>query len=136
MQVFYFSRTGNCEKIATTIAKSNGIDANKIDDGVDWSGKASFFKAGAMAAKKEILEVKHAEIDATGDIILVFPIWAGSFPPAVRGFLNGVDTEKVTLVSVSAISLLKDEEKQKFKAVYETKGKVLQAPSELLKQQG
>ncbi len=132
MQVYYFSRSGNCERIAKEIAKSHNIESYKIDDGKDWSGKASFIKAGAMSAKREVLPVTHHEIQQGVDIVLVFPIWAGTFPPAIRGFLNNVKNISVTAVAVSAISSLKEDEKQIFDAVYEVKGKLLEPPKELL----
>ncbi len=132
MQVYYFSRSGNCERIAKEIAQSHNVDACKIDDGKDWSGKASFIKAGAMSAKHEALPVTYPEIQEGSDIVLVFPIWAGTFPPAIRGFLHDAEAGKITAVAVSAISSLKADEKQMFSAVYEVKGKVLEPPAELL----
>ncbi len=132
MQVYYFSRSGNCERIAKEIAKSHNIDAHKIDDGKDWSGKANFIKAGAMSAKREMLPVTHHEIQQGVDVVLVFPIWAGTFPPAIRGFLNNAKDAVVAAVAVSAISSLKEDEKQIFNKVYEVKGKVLEPPKELM----
>ncbi len=132
MQVYYFTRSGNSEKIANEIAQSHGITAHKISDGMDWSGKKSFIKAGAMSAKKEVLKVEHHEIEQSGDVILVFPVWAGTLPPAVRGFLQGVDAKRITAVSVSAMSFLKEKDTEMFKKTYGVKGKVISAPSEVL----
>ncbi len=132
MQIYYFTRTGNCERIAVEIAKSKNLVAFKIDDGKDWSGKVNFVKAGAMSAKRESLAVSCQAIDETGEIIVVFPIWAGTFPPAVRGFLKMVDNKRVTAVAVSAVSSIGKEEQDLFGKFYETKGKVTTAPQELL----
>ncbi len=132
MQIYYFTRTGNCERIAQEIAKSKNLVAFKIDDGKDWSGKVNFVKAGAMSAKRESLEVTHEKIEQTGDVVVVFPIWAGTFPPAIRGFLKNVDNKRVTAVAVSAVSSLGNDEQNMFGKFFETKGKVTSAPQELL----
>ncbi len=131
MQVFYFTRTGNSEKIALEIAKTKGIKAQKVSDGKDWSGPKNFVLAGAAAAKKEVYVASHDEI--IGDsAIIVFPVWAGTIPPVIRGFLQNAKGKKIIGVSVSAVSSIKDADKALFEKVYETKGKVLVAPPELM----
>ncbi len=132
MQVFYFSRSGNCKRIANSIAESHGVVAHEIDDGQNWGGKIAFVKGGAMAAKREALSVTHEAVAQQGEVVLVFPIWAGTFPPAVRGFLNNVDAARVTALAVSAATQLSEGERKLFAAFYETKGKEPKAPPELL----
>lgn len=133
MQVFYFSRSGNSQRIAEEIAAAHQISALPIDDGQNWKGVGKFLKAGAMASKKEILEVEHEAIVQNGPIILVFPVWAGSLPPAVRGFLEKAKTNPITGVALSAATSIKEEEQMKFSPFYEVKGKELHAPQDLIK---
>ncbi len=128
MEVYYFSRTGRSEKIAEDIALKYNSKANKIDDMIDWSGKTKFIKAGAMAAKKELISIRYNDI-TDKEIILVFPIWAGTLPPAIRSFVNENKGIDMTVVTTSAMSSLKEEEKQIFKKVYEVKGKDNTAPN-------
>ncbi len=133
MQVYYFTRTGKSENIANQIAQSKGITANKITDNKDWSGKLNFIKAGAAAAKKEIYPVEFEALDGSGELIVVFPMWAGTMPPAIRGFLQEVkDTKIIAVLSTAAVSL-KPEEQKLFEAYYEVKGKDVNAPAELIK---
>ncbi len=133
MQVYYFTRTGKSENLATQIAQSKGLTANKITDNKDWSGKINFVKAGAAAAKKESYSVEYAPLDGSGEIILVFPMWAGTMPPAIRGFLGEVKGVKIIGVCSSAAVSLKPEEKALFETLYEVKGKDMNAPAELVK---
>ncbi len=132
MQVYYFTRTGKSENIANQIAQSKGLTANKITDNKDWSGKISYLKAGASAAKKELYSVEYTPLDGSGEIILVFPMWAGTFPPAIRGFLEEAKDVKITAVMSSAAVSLKQEEQKRFHAFYEVKGKDMNAPAALI----
>lgn len=128
MQVYYFTRTSESETIANDIAKQNDVKAYKIKDGKDWSGKMNFLKAGAMSAKGETIKSTFHKPSSEGDIVLVFPLWAGSFPPAVRYFVQSIDTKRVTAVVLSAASSLKKSEKDLFYKIYEVKGKNKIAP--------
>ncbi|OOB80072.1 MAG: hypothetical protein BEN19_06785 [Epulopiscium sp. Nuni2H_MBin003] len=131
MQIFYFTRTGHCENVAHEIAQSYNKTAHKIDDGKDWGGKINFVKAGAAAAKREVLPVTHDSIQ-NDDIIVVFPIWAGTLPPAIRGFLQNISANNIIAVTLSGTSSLKAAEKELFSKVYEVKGKPMVAPKEVL----
>ncbi len=131
MQVYFFTRTGRCKIIAESIAKSHGVEANSIDDSKDWSGKLNFVKAGAAAAKKDSIKSSYAEV-TDEEIVLIFPIWAGTMPPGVRYFTENVDTKKIKAVAVSAASSLKENEQAMFGEFYEVKGKVIEPPSELI----
>ncbi len=132
MQIYFFTRTGRCRTIAESIAKSHGVVANSIDDGKDWSGKLNFVKAGAAAAKKDSLKSSYVEV-TDDEIVLVFPIWAGTMPPGVRYFVQNVDTKKVKAVAVSAATSLSEAEQTLFGRFFEVKGKVIEPPSELMR---
>lgn len=128
MQVYYFTRTGKSKQIASQI---NNHTIYEISDHIDWSGKLNYIKAGALAAKKETLVADYQPMDSDS-IILVFPLWAGTFPPVIRDFINNNKDKEITAVIVSAISSLSATESKIFKKVYEVKGKNNNAPIELL----
>ncbi len=132
MQIYYFTRTGESKQIAEQIAQKNGVVARKIDDGYDWDGKLNFIKGGAQAKKKVVATVDFEAPDQNNPIVLVFPLWAGTFPPAVRGFLAKVDGREITAVVLSAATSLNDAEKALFASVYEVKGKDKRPPNELI----
>ena len=132
MKIYYFSRTGTSEKIAREIAMKNNTEAERLDDGVDWSGAINFLKGGRAAASRKSAEVSFSAPSENEEIILVFPIWAGTFPPAVRGFLDKVDKRRVTAVALSMGTVLKGEQREAFKKVYDLAGKNKAVPSELL----
>ena len=132
MEIYYFTRTNESEEIAKLIAQTNSGQVHKIDDGQNWNGIINFIKAGAMASKGQLVNIEYTKPCSNEDIILVFPVWAGTFPPAIRTFLKDFDTKKITAVVLSAVSSLSDKEKNIFKVVYEAKGKIKKPPSELL----
>ncbi len=125
MQVYYYTRTGRSEEIARVLAERHSTRARKISDEMSWSGAGGFLKGGAMSKQKKLVPAEYEAPDTGNDIILVFPIWAGTFPPAVRTFLQEVDKAKVTAVSTSLGTSFS--EREGFKAVYELKGKTISA---------
>ncbi len=110
MQVFYFTKTGRSQMVAKSIADKFGVLSNQIIDKENWDGVVGFLKGGAKASKEERTEIKHAAIEEGKEIVLVFPVWAGKFPPAVNAFMEGVDRSIVTLVATSLGTKIKDRE--------------------------
>lgn len=126
MQIYYFTRTGRSKSIAEDLAKRHNTVANEISDGINWQGKMNFLKGGAASMKKDEVPVTFPEVSAEDEIILVFPIWAGGFPPAVRTFLKSVERERVTVVATSLGTMLKDREG--FKNIIDLTGKEIETP--------
>ncbi|MFI3230154.1 MAG: flavodoxin [bacterium] len=93
MQIYYYTRTNRSKKIAEDLANKYNIShsqINKISDGKDWSGKRNFLRGGAMASAKKSLPAVYKAPIQNKKIIIIFPVWAGSLPPAVRTFVEGV----------------------------------------------
>ncbi len=132
MQIFYFTRTGTCERIAQEIAQSHGVEALKFSDGQNWQGGRNFLRAGAAAARGDTLEVMCDPLTQNGDIILVFPVWAGRLPPAVRGFMALARTNQVQALAISGATGLKDSEHHLFSTCYDARGKNPTPPAQLL----
>ncbi|MHC1746855.1 MAG: flavodoxin family protein [Cellulosilyticaceae bacterium] len=115
-KVVCFSRTGNSERVAKKIAKLLSTRVIKISDGMDWTGKWGYVRAGyAAVTNKNVAIQVHGKIEASDEIILVSPLWAGKLTPAARDFLKKVPAEKVHLIVTSEASSLKSN--QEFKSV-------------------
>lgn len=62
-------------------------------------------------------------------VAVVFPIWAGGFPPAVRSFADEVGRKNIVAIPTSLGSRLTDREG--FQTVIDLVGKEIAAPEEL-----
>lgn len=129
MQVYYFTRTNRSKKIAETLAARYGVTAQKIEDGKNWTGAAGFMKAGFMSAKKKSLPASYAQPAADEPIILVFPVWADSFPPAVKTFIDAVGRTRITAIPTSLGSTIKD--RAGFARMIDLVGKEIAAPEDI-----
>ncbi len=108
IQVYYYTRTGRSKKIAEKIAEENGAGVFPIVSEENFSGAVGFIKGGAKASKKEDAKIEYAKVDKDKTIILAFPIWAGTFPPAVNTFIKENDKGNIILVATSLKTKLKD----------------------------
>ncbi len=124
-QIYYYTRTGRSEKLAKKLAAEHSCPLHKITDKENWDGIMGFLRGGAKASKKEYLPITYTPptLDNDSDIILVFPVWAGGFPPAVNTFLRDLDTFKhqITLIPTSLGTKLKH--RDRFKCVIDVVGK-------------
>jgi len=129
MQVYYFTRTNRSEKIAKQLAVQQGVKAWKIDDGQSWKSLFGFLRAGMYSSRQKTLPITHEPVVDGETVALVFPIWAGSFPPAVRSFINEVGRNRIICIPTSSSSLLKDREG--FKKVIDVTGRDISAPTDI-----
>lgn len=129
VQIYYFTRSGRSKTVAEQLAARYGVRAERIDDGVSWAGPWSFIKASYMAAKGKTLSITYQKPVEGEQIVLVFPIWADSFPPAVRAFLNEVGRGNIICIPTSQGSTLKD--RAGFIKVIDLVGNPISAPEEL-----
>ena len=129
MEIYYFSRSGRSRKIAEDLAARYGVQAQRIDDGRNWAGTIGYIKAGYMAATKRSLPALYKKPAGGQQAVLVFPIWAGGFPPAVRRFLGEVGRGRIICIPTSLGSTLKDREG--FAKVIDLVGASISAPEAL-----
>ena len=129
MQVYYFTRTGRSKKIAEELAERYETKAQEIADDVDWQGAMGYLKAGYEAFKKETRPARYNKPAADEELILVFPVWAGAFPPAVRSFLEREGRAKVICMPTSIGSKLNDREG--FIKVIDLVGKTITTPESI-----
>lgn len=129
MQIYYFTRSGRSREIAEQLAGRYGVEAKRIEDGKNWEGPIGFLKAGFLSMKGKSLPATYPKPPEGERFVLVFPIWADNFPPAVKTFLREVGRERVICVPTSAASTLKDREG--FVKVIDLVGKTISVPEKL-----
>lgn len=129
MQIYYFTRTERSQRIAEELAARYGTQAERIDDHKNWQGKVRYMQAGFYALRGNALPADYKQPNPEEQIALVFPIWAGSFPPAVRSFVQEVGRAHIIAIPTSLGSTLKDREG--FVKVIDLVGKEIVAPEDL-----
>ena len=129
MQVYYFTRTGRSKKVAEELSERYETKAQEIADDVNWQGAMGYLKAGYEAFKKEARPARYNKPATDEEIILVFPVWAGTFPPAVRSFLEREGRAKVLCIPTSIGSKLNDREG--FIKVIDLVGKEIETPASI-----
>ena len=90
--IVYYSLEGNTKYAADKIAQAIGADTLQLvpkkaysDKGFSkflWGGKS------ALMAEKPALEPIDANLDEYEQIVFGFPVWAGTFAPPLRTFIE------------------------------------------------
>ncbi len=106
--VAYFSRTGNTQDVAETVAELTGGDLFEI---VPEQAYPSDYNAVLEQTQQELrdnarpaLSSHVADMDAYDVILLGFPIWHGDTPMPVRSFLEEYDFSGKTIAPYSTSS--------------------------------
>ena len=108
-KVVYFTRTGNCERIANKIAEKLDGQLVQVTDNKNWKGPVGFIKGGFYSTAKRKVEIElEYPIQKDDMIIAVSPLWANGIVPAIKRFLESVPHDNVHLVISSDGSTLKD----------------------------
>lgn len=128
MLVYYFTRTGRSKQIADALSQRQGAAALPITDGQNWTGILGYLKAGFAAIRGKSLPAVYKAPAEKESVILVFPIWAGGFPPAVRTFIQEIGRNRITATPTSLGSTLKDREG--FAKIIDLVGKDISVPEE------
>ena len=128
MLVYYFTRTGRSKQIAQALSQRQGAAALPLTDGQNWTGILGYLKAGFAAIRGKSLPAVYKSPAENEPVILVFPIWAGGFPPAVRTFVQEVGRKRITAIPTSLGSTLKDREG--FAKIIDLVGKDISVPEE------
>ena len=129
MQVYYFTRTNRSKDIAEELASKYNTKASKIEDGISWKGPINFIKGGYMSSTKKSVEITYDKPVADEPVVLIFPVWADTFPPAVKSFIDQVGRENIIAVPTSMGSKLKT--RDGFIKVCDLVGKQIVAPSDI-----
>lgn len=90
--VVYYSYEGNTEYIAKAIAESYGFDCIRIipKKEIKSKGFSKYVWGGGQVVMNIIPKINDIEVnlDKYGLIILGSPIWAGTYAPPIRSFLE------------------------------------------------
>ena len=129
MQIYYFTRSGRSRKIAEELAAKYEMEARSVDDGINWNGPIGYGKAGFYAVMKKSVPIKYLQPDQADNLVVVFPVWAGALPPAIRTFVKEAGVERIIAVPTSLGSALK--ERDGFIKVIDLIGKEIAAPEKL-----
>lgn len=90
--IVFYSLEGNTEFAAKTLAKHIGANYERIIPlkQPPKKGFGKFFWGGKSVIMNErpVLEPLQREISEFDNIIIGFPVWAGSYPPAIASFVK------------------------------------------------
>ena len=90
--IVYYSLEGNTELIANKLADECALDVLKLVPKKAYSdrGFAKFFWGGksAVMAEKPELEPYTVDLSQYEEIIIGFPVWAGTITPPIRTFVT------------------------------------------------
>lgn len=81
--IVYYTKYGHCEAIAQEISKINGMSIFHIED----KKKPNLIIVAINAIRKKKKEGELKEIpnlETSEQVIVVAPIWGGTFPPAIN----------------------------------------------------
>lgn len=90
--IIYYSMSGNTEYVAEKIAKQIGADIIKIEPEKAYpdSGAKKFIWGGKSAVMGDMPKLKPYEFkaDEYDRIVFGFPVWASTFTPPIRTFID------------------------------------------------
>ena len=90
--IVYYSLEGNVKFAAEELEVLSGADVERlqVESEPPKSGLMKFLKGGKSALGKELAVLKPLEKDPSDydKLVLMFPIWAGTYPPAIASFLD------------------------------------------------
>lgn len=106
--VYYFSRTGNSERIAKKLSDEMSCPLFRISDDVNWQGFGVYFRFQPyVKGKKTLTVICNGNPDNAREIIVVSPIWGSRLTPTVQKFLSAVPKDKVHVVTSSMMDPLR-----------------------------
>ena len=108
-KVVYFTRTGNCKRVAEKIANKMNCQIIEVTDNMNWAGLWGFFKGGYYASRNKVVAIKTSDtLEDYDELIVVSPLWAGGVAPDIKELMKIVEKDKVHLVVVSSGSMISE----------------------------
>ena len=90
--IVYYSMSGNTEYVANYISKKVDADLIRIEPKKEYPNKGlkKFLWGGRSAVMGETPELENYEFDSDKYDCIIFgtPVWASSFTPPIRTFIN------------------------------------------------
>ncbi len=128
VRIFYYSETGNTKKVAEffkDILEARGI-FTKIERIVALNEAKSFFKKAVRSFFKKKTQIYPIDFSIEEEIVIIgCPVWAFTFPPAVRTFfedLPKLQDKKIILFVTYGSGLGKDKCLNEMEKFLEKKG--------------
>lgn len=104
----FYSLEGNTAFVAEIAEKAAEMDVERLmpEKEPPKKGAGKFFWGGKSVVfneKPKLAPLKY-ELSGYTDIIIGFPVWAGSYPPAIASYINDNDLsgKKVYIIACSA----------------------------------
>lgn len=82
-----------------------------------------------MSLLRKSVPITYQKLNMEDDIVVVFPLWAGTLPPAVRTFVKQTGAGNLTIIVTSLGSKLK--QRKGFKKVIDLVGKDISLPNKI-----
>lgn len=102
-KIYYFTRTGNCQRIAEALSQKLSCESEQILDDKNWKGWFGWIKAGFYSSLDRKVNIEIPEdIQEVSERIVVTPVWASKIVPAIRELLKLLPAKSIHLV-VSSI---------------------------------
>ncbi|AZR72188.1 hypothetical protein BBF96_01515 [Anoxybacter fermentans] len=107
-KIYYYSRTGNCARVAYKYAKDKESYLVQIMDVPEdrYWGAWGFIKGAINTLSKK--EVSYRLVGdryiESSEIVLITPVWAGQIPPTFRSFLQNESFASDLMVHVVTVS--------------------------------
>ena len=94
--IVYYSMSGNTEYVAKYVSSKIDADLIKIEPKKEYPNKGlkKFLWGGKSAVMGEKPELENYEFGNYDLIVFVSPVWAGTFAPPIRTFVND-NTDKL-----------------------------------------
>ena len=98
-KIYYFTRTGNCKRIAEALSKKLSCESEQILDDQNWKGWLGWLKAGFYSSLDRKVKIQvPQDLQEISEKIVVAPVWANKIAPAVRELLKLIPAGSVHLV--------------------------------------
>ena len=101
--VVYFSRTGHNAQVAKEVKEKLSADFDEITESEKYGGILGYLKGGFRGARKKKADSISFSKDPSkyDKTIILYPVWGGKMPPAIRTYLSENKVNDLVLVSVS-----------------------------------
>ena len=88
--IVYYSRTGSCKSLATTISEAMNSDCERLLDVHPYRGPLGFLRGCFVAVRKMLTNICPPQFQPReyDQVILITPIWVGRAAPAIRNYVD------------------------------------------------
>ncbi|MCL2545839.1 MAG: hypothetical protein FWE06_01415 [Oscillospiraceae bacterium] len=103
--VVYYSRTGHCKALATTLADAMNADCERLLDVHPFRGPFGFIRGIVVGIRKKLIHICPPQYQPReyDQIVMVTPVWVNHAAPAIRSYVDqyGDMCRKLQLFTIS-----------------------------------